>query len=187
MNCVLGGGGFIGSHIAKTFSAAVLDLDLRDDPGSKLDMIESGDWVFQAAHVGSIDECAKDPAATREVNVRGTMRFFEELKKRSAIPVYFSSNMVFDGSKPFYSESEIPHPTTEYGRQKRAIEKYLAATFPRYLIIRMTKVYGPKSRSFIDSWLGALKNNQEIHAADDMWSAPLYIADAMLALQHLLT
>lgn len=186
MNYIIGGRGFIGSHIAKTFDAAILDLDLRNNPKEKLEIVRQGDIVFHAAHFGSIDECAKNSESTRAVNVDGTMRFFDEVKKRDAIPVYFSSNMVFDGRKAFYSESETPNPTTEYGRQKWEVEEYITSLFPKYIIIRMTKVCGPGSGSFIESWLQLLAQQKPIRAAEDIYAAPVFVQDVMVSLHDVL-
>jgi dTDP-4-dehydrorhamnose reductase len=186
MNYILGGDGFIGSHIGKTFNATPVIHDLRESAEGKFDYIQKDDVVFHAAHFGSIDECATNISGTRDVNVLGTIRFFEELKKRNAFPVYFSTNMVFSGGKPFYSEKETPSPVTEYGKQKREVEGYIERTFERYLIIRMTKVYGKGSRSFIDSFIEALTDNKEVRAIADMYSAPIYIEDVLTALQALL-
>ncbi len=186
MNYILGGDGFIGSHIRTTCNALPIVHDLRESAEGKLSMLKEQDIAFHTAHVGSIDECAKNPEGTREVNVMGTLRFFAEVKKQQAFPVYFSTNMVFDGGKSFYSETEIPNPVTEYGRQKREVEEYLIANFEKYLIIRMTKVYGAGSKSFIDSWVESLRNNQEVRAISDMYTAPLYIGDVISAVQQLM-
>ncbi len=186
MKYILGGDGFIGSHIQKTLDAIPLTHDLRQNPEGKLNMLEKDDVVVHAAHFGSIDECATNVSGTREVNVTGTLRFFAEVKKRDAFPVYFSTNMVFDGGKPFYSEKDIPSPATEYGRQKREVEEYIEQTFEQYLIIRMTKVYGAGSRSFLDSFVEALRENKEVRAISDTYSAPVYIEDVISAVQRLL-
>lgn len=187
MNHVIGGSGFIGSHLVKKLGARALDFDLRGDPVGKLEVIAPQSLVFHAAHVGSLDECAKDRAHTREVNVTGTIRFFNEVKKLGGIPVYFSSNMVFSGEKHFYGESEVPNPITEYGRQKLEIEQYLAANFEQYVILRLTKVYGPGSGSFIDEWGKQLKEGKEVTAVSDMYAAPVHIDDVLRAIESVLS
>lgn len=186
MNYIIGGRGFVGTHIVKKIGATVLELDLRENPVGTLDMLHSGDIVFHAAHFGSVDECAKNSEDTRAVNVDGTIRFFDEVKKRDAIPVYFSTNMVFDGDKAFNSESEAPRPITEYGKQKRGVEEYITSLFPKYLIIRMTKVYGPGSESFVESWLQLLAQRKPIRAAEDIYAAPVFIQDVMASLHDVL-
>ena len=187
MNYVLGGKGFIGSNIVKAFGATPLEHNLLDDPAGKLDMLQAGDIVFHAAHKGSVDGCAADSAGTRAVNVEGSIKFLAEVKKRNAIPVYFSTNMVFSGDRASYSELDTPDPNTEYGRQKREVEEYIINTFSKYFIIRMTKVYGPGSGSFLDSWIPALQNNQEIRAAHDMYAAPVFVDDVMKTVQDIIT
>ncbi len=187
MNYVLGGKGFIGSNAIKRFGAISLEHNLLDDPQGTLDMLEPRDIVFHAAHAGSVDDCAKDPIGTRKVNVEGSIRFLAEVKKRDAVPVYFSTNMVFSGQKAYYSELDTPHARTEYGKQKREVEQYIMNTFPHYIILRMTKVYGPNSGSFLDAWIQALRNKQEIRAAKDMFAAPVFIDDVMRNLKEFLT
>lgn len=179
MNYVLGGDGFIGSNIVKSFGAIPLEHNLLDDPAGKLDSLQEGDIVFHAAHYGSVDDCAKNPSGTRAVNVEGSIRFLDEVKKRNAIPVYFSTNMVFDGTRAFYSELDMPNPNTEYGKQKREVEEYIIENFPEHLIVRMTKVYGPGSGSFLESWIEQLHAGNVITAARDMYAAPVFIDDVM--------
>ncbi|HSX25305.1 MAG TPA: sugar nucleotide-binding protein [Candidatus Andersenbacteria bacterium] len=186
MNYVLGGNGFIGRNVVKTFGALPIQHDLLDDPTGKLDQLKPGDIIFHAAHAGSVDDCAKNPSQTRSVNVDGSIRFLAEARKQNAIPLYFSTNTVFDGGKPYYKETDLPNPNTEYGRQKREVEEVIMANFPKYYIIRMTKVYGPGSGSFMESWMDALLEGKEIQAAHDMYAAPVYIDDVMKVIADLL-
>lgn len=186
MNYVLGGEGFIGSNVIQAFSAIPLEYNLLDNPADKLLMLQADDIVFHAAHKGSVDDCATDPASTRTVNVTGSLQFFAEVKKLHAIPVYFSTNMVFSGEKAYYSVFDIPKPNTEYGRQKREVEEYIMNNFSKYFIIRMTKVYGPESGSFLDSWIAALKSGKEVRAAKDMYAAPVFVGDVMSNLKDFL-
>jgi len=41
----------------------------------------------------------------------------------------------------------------------------------------MTKVYGPGSGSFLESWMDTLSQGKEIQAAHDMYAAPVFIED----------
>ncbi|HLC49311.1 MAG TPA: sugar nucleotide-binding protein [Candidatus Andersenbacteria bacterium] len=183
---VLGGSGFIGSNVVKLFGATPIIHDLREDPSGRLGDIQKGDIVFHAAHFGPVDECAKNPEVTAAINVAGTKGFFDEIKNRGGFPVYFSTNMVFDGGKAAYTELETPQPITEYGRQKHDVEKYIMSLFSNYLIIRMTKVYGEGSEAFIDSWIDLLKDGKHIRAAEDMYAAPVFVADVITSLQDVL-
>ena len=95
--------------------------------------------------------------------------------------------MVFDGTKPDYREADPVHPVTEYGRQKVAVEQYLERNFERYLIVRLTKVYGGNrnDKTLFSTWFDAWLTGGYVRAALDSYIAPLYVDDVIAVLKRL--
>lgn len=186
---VIGANGFIGSHIInalkdsgwQVYSTTTSELDLRAPSLEWLRALPSINYVFCCAHFGSIDECKRNRAGTAAVNVTGMIKVLEELSGQNIIPVYLSSNMVFSGERPDYIETEIPAPTTEYGRQKLQVEQYIQKTFSRFVIARLTKVYGLErgDGTLITAWLDAWQQGQAVQAVNDMVIAPIYVGEVV--------
>jgi len=131
--------------------------------------------------VTGIDECARDPRATAEVNVAGTKRVIDDLLDAGIVPVFASSDAVFEGSRGPWSEGDPTNPVLTYGRQKVEVERYLLAASPRALIVRPGKVVEP----VIDGWMSCLSAAAEIRCATDQVLSPVAVDDAVRALIRL--
>lgn len=76
-----------------------------------------------------------------KVNVLDTIQTLEICKLNNVIPIFISSESVFDGENGFYLENSIPNPIFDYGEMKHKIELYIQKNFENYSIIRFSKVY----------------------------------------------
>src|SRR4051794_13809909 len=63
-------------------------------------------------------------------------RLADEPRRAGAHVVFFSSELVFDGRRGGYRESDGTSPTTLYGRQKVELEMLIASLDHRSLIVR---------------------------------------------------
>jgi dTDP-4-dehydrorhamnose reductase len=193
---VIGSEGFIGSRISRRL--AELDwhvtrstkeqLDLRCPSFAWLHALPKIDYVFCCAQSGDIDECKRNEPATRAVNVDGMISVLEALRDTMQVPVYLSTNMVFAGERADYDESDVPDPTTSYGRQKLEVEEYIRKSFSRFLIARLTKVYSVdvNDHTLFTSWLDSWAQGQPVRAATDLTISPVYVGDVTSALLALI-
>jgi dTDP-4-dehydrorhamnose reductase len=193
---VIGSEGFIGSRIARRL--AELDwnvthttreqLDLRSPSVDWLRALPKMDYVFCCAQSGDIDDCERNEPATRAVNVHGMISVLETLRDTMPVPVYLSSNMVFPGERADYDESDVPDPRTSYGRQKLEVEEYIRKSFSRFLIVRLTKVYGVELNdgTVFTSWLDSWARQQRVRAATDLTISPVYVGDVTSSLLALI-
>jgi dTDP-4-dehydrorhamnose reductase len=80
------------------------------------------------------------------------------------VPVFASSELVFDGSDGLYTELAHPSPILEYGRQKLVVEEYLLDRAPRGLILRFPKTIGVRrgDRSLLSTWLDRLEAGDQV-------------------------
>jgi dTDP-4-dehydrorhamnose reductase len=78
------------------------------------------DVIVVAAANAFVEECEREPAATRVINVDAVRHVAAAAP--DALLVVFSSEYVFDGSAGTYSEDDPVVPINEYGRQKVAVE-----------------------------------------------------------------
>ncbi len=132
---VTGATGLLGRAVVKEFASSgkwevqgvgntrakgeILRVDLLDeDATSKIVESFKPDVILHAAAERRIDQCEKDPLA-RKLNVDVTRHLARLAKKHGAWLLFISTDYLFDGRAPPYSESSPLNPLNEYGRQKR--------------------------------------------------------------------
>jgi dTDP-4-dehydrorhamnose reductase len=85
---------------------------------------------------------------------------------------------VFDGGKREpYVESDSANPISVYGESKLAGEQNVLAVEDRHLIVRVSWIFGPDRRSFIDGMIKRAQENEEVDVVADKFSAPTYTDD----------
>lgn len=138
--------------------------------------------------VTAIDDCARDPVGTAAVNVQGVIRVIDEVRALGMTPVFVSSDGVFDGSRGMWREEDAPNPILEYGRQKLAVERYLASLPPPWLIVRPPKLLDPAAnpRCMLTGWAQALGEEKRILCATDQYFTPAAAPDVARAIALLL-
>jgi dTDP-4-dehydrorhamnose reductase len=157
-----------------------LPLDLADDvrawrPPQPVDvaMLCAGETRIQA--------CKNNPTASAKVNVEGVSQLAQNLHREGTFVIYLSTNQVFDGSVPFRSPQEPTCPVTEYGRQKAEAERRLTDGGAAVVIVRFTKILGPRTPLFL-TWADALRRGQSIQPYSDMTMAPVPLSSAVTVL-----
>ena len=150
---VLGGGGFIGSHLTAALLAAGHDVRVLERPGrarppeippsAKLDWqegdfghaedirraLEGVDTVFHLVSSTQPQSSNDDPAFDVQSNLLATLSLLEQLRAQPQVKLIFvsSGGTVYGvpGAVPI-PETHPTEPTCSYGIVKLAIEKYLA-------------------------------------------------------------
>ena len=155
------------------------DFDITDGPAIAKTMRDlRPDLVINCAVVG-VDECERDPALARAVNVDGPAL----LARNAPAIVHFSSNYVFDGAQEkFYSIDDEARPINEYGRTKLAGERAVMAASTRAFVIRSSWIFGPGKDSFISTVHQRLRARERVRAVDDIWASTTYVEDLVLRL-----
>ena len=167
---VIGGSGFLGSHVSDSLTQHGHDVtifDQKESPylssnqkfiqGSFLDKdklddsISKNDYVFHFGGIADIKESSLDPIKTISSNVMGTSYILESCEKNNIKKFIFSSSIyVFSKLGSFYSVS------------KRACEDiirtYQSEHSLPFVIARYGSLYGPRAQS----WNGLQKYVQEI-------------------------
>ena len=202
MIVVVGAGGLIGRAVASELVAAggdVLRVSHRGAGDLHLDLREpSGDFVARlpggithavvVAGVTGIDECRREPEASRRLNVTHTVALLGSFLERGIVPVFVSSDLVFRGDRGAYAEDDPRGPTTEYGRQKAAVEDFLLGRPEASLIVRLSKVFsaGPDDTSPVREILLAIRAGRSVRAAVDQMVCPTYLGDVAAAIGDLI-
>ncbi|MEJ1298723.1 MAG: sugar nucleotide-binding protein [Candidatus Sedimenticola sp. (ex Thyasira tokunagai)] len=151
---VIGAGGVIGSALMVSLSnqgREVIGTFREEVPGPALHLDladESHNWQLPAtiehavicAGITDVMRCQHEPRGTWDINVESTCRLIELLHKRGAQLLYLSSNQVFSGERQNVGVNHPTDPSCEYGRQKVAVERFLARSGQNHQILRLGKV-----------------------------------------------
>ena len=130
--------------------------------------------VNAAAHT-AVDKAESEPELAMAINAIAPGVLAEEAKRLGALLIHYSTDYVFDGTKPApYTEDDSPAPLSVYGRSKREGELAIAATGARHLILRTSWVYGLHGANFMKTMLRLGKEHDELRVVGDQIGAPTW-------------
>ena len=178
---VTGCGGQVGREVARALAPTCeviahdrASLDLADAAQIAQRMREARpDAVVNAAAYTAVDRAETDVPAAQAVNATAPGVFAEECRRAGALLLHFSTDYVFDGTKPGpYVESDAPNPLGVYGRTKLDGERAITAVGCQHVILRTSWVYGPHGKNFMFTMLRLGAERDELRIVDDQHGAP---------------
>jgi dTDP-4-dehydrorhamnose reductase len=173
------------SQPATVFGIPASPVDITDSIRLQTVFRETApDVVIHAAAIAAVSDCARDPDRAEAVNTSATAALAELCDGCSARLVFVSTDLVFDGERAPYCESDEPAPLSVYGRTKAAGERAVLA-WPGHAVVRISLLFGPSLNgrpNFFDQQVAALRGGQPIRLFHDEWRTPLGLATAAKAL-----
>lgn len=164
-------------------------LDLTDAEATRRVIGDlAPDLVIHAAALSKPDHCEKDHEAARKINVEGTLAVARAAQEAGARLFYISTDLVFDGKKPPYSEEAAVNPLSFYARTKVEAEQIARRECARTLILRLSLCYGWKPVGepfFTDQFFQSLGRGRKIRLFTDQYRAFLFIEDAVEMIRRL--
>jgi dTDP-4-dehydrorhamnose reductase len=142
------------------------------------------DVVVHAAALARVGDCWRDPERARQVNAAATASLARLAADGKARFVHVSTDLVFDGERAPYRETDLPAPVSVYGRTKHDAEG-AALAVPGSVVVRVSLLYGPALHgrpSFFDEQVAALRSGRPVTLFRDEWRTPLDLATAARAL-----
>jgi len=135
--------------------------------------------VFVPFGLVNPEQCARDPAGSAEINVESVIRVLGDALNAGLIPVFVSTDYVYDGRKIFPAEDEPQTPNTEYGRQKAAVERWLTDRNRPWLITRLSKVVSgdTTTHSVLGQWVNDIRQGRPMRSATDQIFCPASVND----------
>jgi len=142
---------------------------------------ELPDVVIHTAAMTQVDDCEFKRDECVALNVTAV----EHLAKLSANLgfhlVHVSTDFIFDGTKPMYTEDDQANPLSYYGWSKLEGEKRVIEFAGSYSILRTVLVYGQvadMSRTNIVLWAhSTLKNQKSANVVTDQFRTPTLAED----------
>ncbi len=200
MILILGASGYIGNNLYNKFTEEGFDvagtysknkisgLVYFDICNMNLDEIKPDKkihYIIIASGINiNIDNSKRDWKNSHYVNVTKTKIIIDYCFENNIIPIYISSDGVFDGLKGGYKEIDKKNPVNCYGLIKNEVEDYLLNSGNKFIILRMGRVFGTdlKDGTIITSMIKQLKEKKKLLCANDEIFTPLYIKDLCQAL-----
>ena len=174
---VVGGGGFIGSHVVdhlvqaghrvrvidpaprwRNPAARYYERDLFDAPGLA-DALAGCASVFHLAGASDVNDVAADPVAAVRLNVEGTARVLEAARQQQCARVLFASTVWVYGATVGGAErgEDAPVDLTQAGHvyvstklaAELLVHSYREMYGQRFTILRYGIPYGPRMRDVL--------------------------------------
>ena len=178
---VLGASGQIGWEVVRALApiGAVQAVTRRDVDLTDLRALRTlvrstrPDIVVNAAADTRVDAAEADARNAIRVNADMPEMLAAEVKALDALLVHYSTDYVFDGTgRRAYTERDLPHPLTAYGRSKLAGDRAILESGARALIFRVAWVYGLRGRNFLLTMQRLARERSELRVVKDQQGAP---------------
>lgn len=131
------------------------------------------DVIVNCAAYTAVDRAETDREAAHAINAVAPGVLAEEAKRSGALLLHFSTDYVYDGTKPAaYVEEDAVNPLSVYGTTKLEGERAIAAAGGAHIILRTSWVYGPRGRNFLFTMLRLGRERPELRVVDDQRGAP---------------
>ena len=190
---VVGGSGFVGQRLVAllgprgigTFNSHPFPGGIRFDArtGRLTDVLARFEQPVTHVFIpyGTIDMegCARDPKGTAAVNIDTVVAVIQDVLAAGAVPVFVSTDYVFDGTRGPWRETDTPHPRMAYGAQKLAVEQWMKERRGPWLIVRLSKVVSgdPATHGMIGQWINEIRAGKPQRCATDQVFSPAWVDD----------
>jgi dTDP-4-dehydrorhamnose reductase len=181
---ITGANGLIGNYLVQTAPKFAPKWKMRALTRADFDLLDfktverefkkdKPELVIHCAAISTVVEAEKNPALAKKINVEAT-KFLAELASEIQF-VFFSTDLVFDGKKGNYPETDLPNPLHIYGETKLAAEQIVLKN-PRHLVVR-TSINGGISRvgnrGFNEQLRHSLRNSSAMKLFTDEFRSPI--------------
>ena len=133
------------------------------------------DLIINAAAHTAVDQAESEPDAAFAINAIAPGILAQEAKALGIPLIHYSTDYVFDGSKPApYTEADTPNPLSVYGQSKLAGEQAIATAGGQYLILRTSWVYSNQGKNFLLTMQRLLQEKPQMRIVADQIGAPTW-------------
>ncbi len=180
---ITGANGQVGWHLQRTLApmGEIMAIDIQEVDLTDLNAVSSTvrdfapDIVVNAAAYTAVDKAESEPELARAINVAAPGKIAEECARTGALLVHYSTDYVYDGSKPApYEESDATGPLSVYGQTKLEGDQAIMASGCAYIILRTTWVYDIRGKNFLRTALRLAREKEELRMVGDQYGAPTW-------------
>lgn len=155
----------------------IRSIDLTDLDATARTISElSPDAVIHTAAASQPNFCQNHPELSYRINVTASQHLAKICHDAQIPFVFTSTDLVFDGTKAPYRETDPVAPLNIYGEQKVTAERKILEVYPRASICRMPLMFGmvpPNATSFIQPWIESLQAGEGLKLFVDEFRTPV--------------
>ena len=181
---ITGANGLVGNYLVQTAARFAPCWSVRALTRKQLDLLDfeamrrafrrdTPGLVIHCAALSRSVDCQRQPELARKVNIEATAALAE---LATEIPfIFFSTDLVFDGRKGNYSESDPANPLSVYAETKLAAEKIVLAN-PKHTVVRTSLNAGTSpagDRGFNEQLRCAFQRGETLKLFTDEFRCPI--------------
>lgn len=197
---ITGGVGFLGSNLVQDFLSSGyevtatwnktappalachwIQIDLLNHQAIKdLLLWNRFDYIIHCAALSKTDLCEADRKYAYQMNVQTTRMLAEESLTHHTKFIFISTDLVFDGSKGWYTEDDPVNPQSYYAETKCFAEQDVRLTCSDYLIIRTALMYGNQDNGlggFLLWTIDKMKNDEPLKLFINQFRTIVFVHD----------
>lgn len=140
------------------------------------------DAILSLAAYTAVDEAEDQRDLAFAANATGPGHLAHWASDHDVPILHLSTDYVFDGSKPGWSEMDQTAPLGVYGASKLAGEQAIAAATSNHLILRTAWVISPFGRNFAKTILTAARDRDSLNVVADQYGNPTSAHEIAIAL-----
>ena len=163
---------------------------------SKLNDLEAAfkksqpDIVINATNLaGGVNKCEFESKLAYDFHFTSNKNMVDLANKYNAKFIMISTDYVFNGETPPYSEEDQTNPLNKYGEYKLEAENYMVNNSKDYIIARTTNVFGwdplTKTPNYLMQLYFNLSEGKESNAPSFLSGNPTYVDDLSKAIVDL--
>jgi dTDP-4-dehydrorhamnose reductase len=156
------------------------DLDVIDEAAVRAALRQHRpDIVVNCAAWTRVDDAETHEEEALAVNGHGAGHVAAACADSGARMVQISSDYVFGGdTRRPYTEADVPHPRTAYGRAKLAGEQAVLRRLPgRGYVLRTAWLYGAHGPNFVRTIIRLERERPTVDVVDDQLGQPTWTVD----------
>jgi dTDP-4-dehydrorhamnose reductase len=193
---ITGANGLIGNYLVQTAPRFAPRWRVRALTREQFDLLDFAavrrefqkdkpQLVIHCAAISDVGEAQKNPVFAWRANVEMT-QMLAELSAEIQF-IFFSTDLIFDGRKGNYVETDSPNPLHVYGETKFAAEEIILDN-PRHTVVR-TSINGGRSRTgnrgFNEQLKLSLQNSSGMKLFTDEFRCPVFAGETARAIWEL--
>ncbi|MCX7760074.1 MAG: dTDP-4-dehydrorhamnose reductase [Hydrogenothermaceae bacterium] len=150
------------------------ELDVTDvDSVYKVVKEYKPDIIINCTAYNQVDKAEEDFQSALKVNSIAVSNLAFISKEENIFLIHYSTDYVFDGLKEgLYTEEDKPNPINKYGLSKYLGEEFIKNSLDKYLLFRVSWVYGDGKQNFLYKLSQWAEKNPYLKVACDEFSVP---------------